>query len=137
MFNRKKPNNTIKLGGETIEVRPLCLESCLRLALLLAPHIAKVETRWPEIKEALETTNGTRPQLLETVFTRLYEELSFAPSDVVTALALLLDRDIEFVARQATAMDLVKAWPTLDRVNNFKELWQACRSLGVTVKYAQ
>lgn len=135
MFNKKKPNSTIELGGETIEVRPLSLESCLRLTLLLAPHIAKVERRWPEIKAALEVTNGTRPMLLEAVFIRLYEELSFAPSDVVTAVALLLDRDIEWVARQATPMDLVKAWPVLDRVNNFKELWATVKGLGIVVKY--
>lgn len=129
--------NSIKLGGETIEVKPLTLENSLRLILLLAPYIVAVEHRWSEIKAALESTNGTRPQLLQTVFMQLYNELAFAPGVVVQALSILIDRNIEWVAINVRAEDLIRAWPTLDRVNAFASLWMAVRELGLVARYTE
>jgi len=123
------------VGGQSIEVKPLTLENSLRLVLLLSPYIARIEARWPEITAALQTTGARRPRLLETLFVELRQDLALMPGDLVTAFALLIDRDIEWVARNGAAKDLVEAWPVLDAVNNFAGLWQSCKHLGITVRY--
>lgn len=131
----EKSSTIIKIGEQQIEVKPLTLENSLRLVLLISPYIAKIETRWPEIRAALESTNGKRPKLLETIFMELRQDLTFAPGDIVTAFAICLDTDIAWVAQNASAKDLIEAWPVLDRVNNFRDLFLACKELGITVKY--
>ena len=58
--------------------------------LLVSPFIVAVERHWPELQRALETTNGTRPKLLQTIFMQLHSELVFAPGVVTQALGLLI-----------------------------------------------
>lgn len=135
-WRQVKPSNTIELGGEMIEVKPLTLENSLRLVLLMAPYVAKVEAKWPRLIAALEATNGTRPKLLELLLIEWRQDLAFAPGDIVQAFALLVDKDIEFVATSATAKDLVTALPVLDSVNDFSSLWVTVKALGIVVKYA-
>lgn len=130
-----KSPNTISLGGEMIEVKPLTLENSLRLVLLVSPFIASIERHWPELQRTLETTNGTRPGLLQTIFIKLHNELAFAPGVITQALGLLVDKPVEWVAANARAEDLIRAWPTLDQINDFRSLFLACKSLGITVKY--
>jgi len=125
----------ITIGGETIEVKPLTLENSLRLMLLLSPYIAKIEAKWPRLIAALEAANGNRPHLLEMLFVEWRQDLMLAPGDLITAFSLLIDKDIEFVATRATAKDLVMALPVLDSVNDFRNLWAACKELGIVVKY--
>lgn len=132
----EKPSLTIELGGEKIEVKPLTLENAMRLVLLLSPYILAVEHRWPELQWALEATNGTRPQLLQTIFMQLHGELAFTPGVITQALAICLNVDPEFIARNAKAEDLVRALPMLDAVNDFRSLWAEVKALGIVVKYA-
>lgn len=132
-----KLSNTIRLGGDTVDVKPLTLENSLRLTLLLAPYIVSLEHKWPQIKAALESTNGQRPQLLQTVFTQLYSDMSFGPGVVTESLAICLDMDIAEVAQKATFKDLLEAWPVLDRINRFSELWTAVKGLGIVLRYKE
>ena len=134
-FQEKKRITTIKVGGEQIEIKPLTLENSLRLVLLMGPYVGRIEARWPRLVAALESTNGHRPKLLETVFMELRQDLTLLPGDLVTAFAICIDRPVEWVARNATAKDLVEAWPVLDAVNDFGQLWAACKHLGIVVKY--
>lgn len=127
----------VTIGDQKIEVKPLTLENSLKLFLLIGPYLAHLEDKWPLIAQALATTNGTRPKLLETLFTQLRNDLAFAPGAIVQAFALLIDRDIGWIAERATARDLLEAWPTLDRVNDFAGLFAAVKALGVVVKYGQ
>lgn len=140
IWKRAKPSNitnpTVELGGEKIEVKPLTLENSLRLVLLLAPYVAQIEHKWPRLTDALETTNGTRPKLLEVLLRELQQDLAFAPGDLIQAFALCLNMDFSEVATRATAKDLIEALPVLDSVNDFSSLWKTCKALGVTVNYA-
>lgn len=117
--------SSITINGQQVEVKPLTLENSLRLVLLLAPHVAKIERHWARLKE--------NPRLLETVLKDLAGDLAFAPGDVVAAFALCLDVEPEWVARNATAKDLIEALPVLDEVNGgFVDLWRSCEALGLT-----
>lgn len=126
-ISKAKPRNTtIKIGGVEVEVKPLSLENALRLTLLLAPHVGRIERRLPQIKQAVG--NG---RLLEALLKDLAQEMAFAPGDVVTAYGLLLDVPPEWIAQEATAKELIEALPALDRVNDFKGLFQAIDNLGL------
>lgn len=103
------------------------LENALRLALLLAPHLGRIERRLPQIKQAVG--NG---RLLETLLRDLAQELAFAPGDIVTAYSLLLNVPQEWIAQEATARELIEALPELDRINDLKGLFQAVKALGIT-----
>lgn len=127
--------NYVTIGHERIEVKPLTLENALSLILLLSPHISLIETKWPEIKQALNSTNGKRPQLLRAIFLSLRDEMTMFPGDVTRAFALLLDRDLQWTATHASAEDFVNALPVLDNANNFIALWKTAKSLGLSVKY--
>lgn len=110
----------------TIEVKPLSLESALRLTLLLGPHLGRVERYWPHLQKA--AGNG---KLLEALLKELVKEMAFAPGDIVTAYSLLLDMPPEWIAVNGSARELIEALPLLDEVNDFKGLFQAARALGL------
>ena len=116
-------------------MKPVGLENALRLALLLAPHLARIEDHWPEVKAALETTDGTRPDLLTAVFMGLRDELTGTPGDMTRALALLLDMEPELLADQITAQEFVAALPVLDEINDLWGLWENARELGLVARY--
>src|SRR5688572_24519615 len=113
-----------KIGGVELELKPLSLENALRLALLLGPHIARIERYWPHLQSA--AGNG---RLLETLLRDLGKELQPAPGDIVTAYALLLDMPPEWIAVNAPAKDLIEALPLLDEINDFRSLFQAVNQL--------
>lgn len=135
-FQENQKTTTIRVGGETIEIKPLTLENSIRLVLLMGPYISGLEARWPRLASALESTNGKRPKLLETIFMELRQDLTLLPGDLVTAFAICIDRPVEWVAHNATANDLVEAWPVLDAVNDFGQLWAASKHLGIVINYA-
>lgn len=125
---------SIKLGGQRIKIDPLTLENALELALLLAPHVARIEDHWPEIRRAFDG-DGKRPQILTVTFTALRGELAEMPGDMVKAMALLVDREPQEVAGQMTAREFVEALPVLDRVNDLGALWTTVQALGLTARY--
>ena len=122
---------TIKVGGEWVEVSPLSLEDTLTLVILLAPHIAKIEAHWSELQSGLRSDRGELSALLMA----LRREMAGTPGDIVRAFALLIGRDVGFVARNASAADLVNALPVLGEINDVRLLWQSIKALGLTVKY--
>ena len=111
------------MGDQWLEVKPLTLENSLRLVLLLAPYAGRMIQHWDKVKG--------NPRLLETVLRELKGELAFAPGDLITAFALCLSVEPEFIARNASGADLVNALPVLDRINDFRALWQACEALDL------
>lgn len=84
------------------------LEDTLRFLLLIAPYI-------PRLKYGLGAA--------------LQERGAFAPGELTQAFALLIDRDVEWVARNATAKDLIAALPVLDEINDFRGLMEAAKAL--------
>lgn len=112
----------------------MTLENALQLALLLAPHVARIEAHWPEIRRSLEG-QGKRPQILTATFTALRGELAEMPGDMVKAMALLLDREPPEIAAEMTAQEFVEALPVLDRVNDLGKLWATVQALGLTARY--
>lgn len=131
----KKKLHTIKFSNEEIEIKPLSLENCIALLLLMSPHIAQLERHWPEINNALKNTSGDRPQILFHTFIILRHELSSLPGDISKVMALLLDKDIEWVAKNVRAQEFLEALPILDKVNDFRQLWQLSKALGVKIRY--
>jgi len=127
--------NTLLMGGERVEIKPLTLENALKLILLLAPHLAHLEEHWPQIKQALEVTDGNRPQVLSAIFVGLRDKMAEVPGDMVKAMGLLLDRDQAEIAVAMTAQEFVSALPVLDKVNDLHGLWRAARGLGMVAKY--
>lgn len=125
----------IKVGGQRIKVRPLTLENALDLALRLAPYIARIERRWPELARAFQTTGGQRLELLVAVFTALRDELALAPGEMTRALALMLDCDAAWLAERITAREFLEALAVLDEVNDLVGIWGALRALGLTARY--
>lgn len=101
---------TVKVGAEIIEVRPMGLENTLRFLVLIAPYLSRLRYGLGAV---------------------LRERGVYAPGEITLAFALLIDRDVEWVARNATARDLVEAIPVLDEINNFGSLFQAAKALGV------
>jgi hypothetical protein len=132
---RRQP--TVILGGERIAVSPLGLEKALELLLLLAPYLALLERHLPVIQAALWNIDGKRPDLLSAVFRALAGEMQSAPGDLTRAVALLVDRDPEWVAVNALADEVVQALPVLDRVNDFGTLLQAMDDLGLKIEYVR
>jgi len=125
----------ITLGGRRVKVKPLTLENALKLILLLAPHLARIEEHWPGIKQALEMTDGSRPRVLTAILTGLRDEMAAMPGDMVRAMALLLDRDTAEIAVAMTAKEFVEALPVLDDVNDLHSFWRATKELGMVAKY--
>ena len=137
MIWRRHSIDEVKLGNEWHAVHPLSLENALKLALLLAPHAARVEAHWPELKAALARTDGGRPQVLGALFLALREELASMPGDILQAAALLLDKDPLWLAGNMSAQEFVGALPTLDRVNDLKRLWESMKELGLMARYKE
>ena len=125
--------HTIKVGDEWIEVSPLSLEDTLTLVILLAPHIAKIEAHWGELQAGLRYDRGELSALLMA----LRQEIAKTPGDIVATFAILTGQDVDWIARNASAADLVNALPVLGEINDFKMLWQSVKALGLTVKYGR
>lgn len=132
-LGRKK--RFVVLGGERIPVKPLGLEAALELALLLAPYVAGIERHLPELKAALEATNGRRPQLLTAAVRALVGEMRTCPGDLTRAVALLVGREPEWVALHALPTEVVQVLPVLDEANDFGALLEAIRGLGLVARY--
>lgn len=135
LFIRSK-KNLIELGREQVEIKPLSLEAALSLIVLLAPHLALLEAHWSEFRRILETTDGRRPQLLSALFVALRGEMSRFPGDMVRAMAILLDKEPEWIATHLSPQDFIRLLPLLDKANDFKTLWESAKILGLVVKYA-
>lgn len=128
----KRWNTIIEMGGEAIEIKPMGLESSIRLVLLMAPYILKIEAFWPQIQENLESG---RPSMATLLFRELGHRADFLPGDIVTAYSLLLDRPVEWIAQNATVKDLDKALSAIDEANGgFKALWEVCCKLGIVIR---
>lgn len=120
------PSPTTEIGGVTLEIKPLSLENALRLALLLGPHLGRIERRLPQLKQAVG-----QGRVLEALLRDLAQELAFAPGDIVTAYSLLLGMPPEWIAVNGSARELIELLPELDRVNDFRGLFQAVKALGI------
>lgn len=125
----------VRLGGKRVVIGPLSLENALKLILLLAPYLALAENKMPEIKRALATTGGQRPQLFSTVFRVLRNEMAQFPGDMTHALALLTGKDASWIAGNVTAREFVEALPILDEINDLAGLFWAVQALGITARY--
>jgi hypothetical protein len=121
-FRKRKPYITI--GGQQVEIKPLSLQNSTALILLMAPYWPILDEHLPNIEHAL--INKDRP-LLVGIFTVLREEMRKAPGDITKAVALLAGLDAEWVARNATAAEVVEALPVLDRAHDLGRLWGLLR----------
>jgi hypothetical protein len=120
MWPFRKSKAYIKIGGQRIEVAPLSLQDMVTLILLMTPYWPILDEHLPNLEHAL--INKDRP-LLVGIFTVLRDEMRKAPGDITRAVALLAGLDAEWVARNATAAEVIEALPVLDRVHNLGRLW--------------
>lgn len=110
------------IGGESVEVRPMDLEGTCQLLVLSAPYTILLAEYLPDIRESMDAPDS--PRLLQTIFMRMRHEIQAFPGDLTKALAIMLDREPEWVAQQASPAEIFAALPVLDRVNGFTELYQ-------------
>ncbi len=136
-FRRKPKKVQVKIGQTHVDLKPLELEQAISLALLMAPHLAVIEMRLPEIRRSLANAEGRRPQLLRSIFIEMRDELAEMPGDVFEAFALLLHKDRTWLAEQGvSAADLIEALPSLDQINDFSSLWTVLHEFGLSVQYS-
>jgi len=125
MWPFRKRKSYIKIGGQQVEVTPLSLQDATALILLMAPYWPVLNEHLPNLEHAL--INKDRP-LLVGIFMTLREEMRKAPGDITKAVALLAGLDAEWVARNATAEEVVEALSVLDRVHDLGRLWGILRA---------
>jgi hypothetical protein len=94
----------------------------------MAPYWPILDEHLPNIEHAL--INKDRP-LLVGIFTVLREEMQRTPGDITKAVALLAGLDAGWVAKNATAAEVVEALPVLDRVHDLGRLWGLLRAGSV------
>lgn len=128
MWPFKKPKPFIKIGGQRVEIVSLSLQNATALILLMAPYWPILDEHLPNLEQAL--INKDRP-LLVGIFMVLREEMRKAPGDITKAVALLAGLDAEWVARNATAAEVIEALPVLDRVHDLGRLWGLLRAGSV------
>jgi len=125
MWPFRKPLPYIKIGGQRIEIAPLSLQDATALTLLMAPYWPILNEHLPNLEHAL--INKDQP-LLVGIFMVLREEMRKAPGDITKAIALLAGLDAKWVARNATAAEVVEALPVLDQVHDLGRLWGLLRA---------
>jgi hypothetical protein len=122
-FGKSKPY--IKMGGQWVEIAPLSLQNATALILLMVPYWPILDEHLPNIEHALLNRDRS---LLTGIFMVLREEMRKAPGDITKAVALLAGLDAEWVARNATAAEIVEALPVLDKVHDLGRLWGLLRA---------
>jgi hypothetical protein len=137
-FRRARNNHTggspsVTIGDELITVRPLGIEDTIRVAMLLAPYLAKFQNHLPRIATAVA---GDRLRLLgerstlRAFVAAMMDDTDRLPGDVVKMLALFLGREPGWVAENATAHQLVAAIPAIDEANDLARLIHSTGMLG-------
>lgn len=124
---------SVEIGDGQVAVRPVGIEGAIRLALLIAPYMATFQRYSDEIAAAValdHRRNGNEPSTLRAVITAMMQDLEHAPGDVVEMVAIFLGREPEWVARNATAVQVVAAIPTIDAVNDLAALVRCTGLLG-------
>lgn len=120
MWPFRKPKQFIKIGGQRVEIEPLSLQNATALILLTVPYWPILDEHLPNLEHALINKDRS---LLVGIFTVLREEMREAPGDITKAIALLSGLDAEWIARNATAAEIVEALPVLDEVHSLGRLW--------------
>lgn len=105
----------------------------MELMLLIAPYIGLLENNLSDFQRALQNTTGDRPHLLQSLFMALSQDIE--PADFTRMFAILLQKPPEWFVN-VKAIELVKALPVLDEINDFAGIFDSLQQLGLTVKYA-
>lgn len=117
----------MQVGGRSVELRPLPMEDGTRLLLLLLPYLMLVDRHLPAIRESLE--QGDR--LVMATVRAMTQDAGSMPGDITKLVALLLGVRPEWLAQAATAEEIVRALPTLDRYHRLSELVVSLYQSGV------
>jgi len=125
-FTRK---NVVSIGKEKIEIKPVKLEAAIKLVLILGRYIPLLESKWPEFEAALSNTTGKRPEILSALIHSLSGDMQRSPGDMMQVLSLLTDKPIEWVAKNVTAQDFLKALPVIDKVNRFDKIFMVAKTV--------
>lgn len=130
--NNEKDPPSVLIGGRSVAVHPMGIESAVRLVLLMAPYIAAFEKHGSDIAVAVATDRRRRgrPGTLQAVIRSMTAGLQHAPGDVVEMVALFLGLEKDWVAEHATAAEIVAALPVIDQVNNIAGLVRCAGLLG-------
>ncbi len=136
MWPFRPKSKRVSFGGEHFEIIALTLEQTLELMLVLAPHLALIESHLPRFKQLLADSSGDRPELLRMLFITMRDDMRRLPGDITKALALLCGiEDPVWLAKNAKPQEFLEAVLILDEVHDFKRLWGAIKGLGVSVGY--
>lgn len=119
--------NTVEIGGEKVVVKPITLDSAVRIALLMSPILPYIENHKHEFSQALVTNR--KPDVLSAMFQALSDELLPHVGVMSQVVALMVGVDPNEFASRVTAEELVAMLPTLNRVHNIPRLYVAVLGL--------
>ncbi len=76
-----------------------------------------------------------RGGLLFAFFRTIREDMAMLPGDMTKAVALLVGCDSRELAQTATGEELAKALSTLDRIHDFRGIYDMASTLGIVARY--
>jgi hypothetical protein len=125
-FKRKK--NTVTIGGEQIEVKPLSLPAAIELVLIMAPYWPIIDQNLPRIEQALLDKDRA---FLTEIFFVLRDQMRETPGDITRVVAILIGAEYEWLATRVSAAEILGALPVLDEVHDFRQLHGVLRGGSV------
>jgi hypothetical protein len=128
MWPFKKRKIYIDIGNERLEINPLTLPQTLELILLLSPYWPLLEANIQDIEAAIADNNKG---FLSVIFFTLRDEMKKLPGDITKLIAILIGVEPEWLARNGTAEQIIKALPTLDKAHDLGRLWRIMREGSV------
>lgn len=127
----KRQVDTVILGGRKVAMRPMGMEAALEFAIVLLPHISKIEVYWPQIQDALNESSKDRPVLLKSIFSALSSDMRDSPGDITRGLSLLFGLPEKYIAEKVKPAEVLEALPVADRLNGLQDIYNSAKVLGL------
>jgi len=124
-WRRKKPPNKIKLGDQTITIKPPNVHTGIRIGMLLIPYVYRLRDL-----DKLIVTEPSPDALTEGMRAIMALMIRF-PGDLTKFVGLVVGRTPRWVAENTTATQLFEALPTIVRAAEIERLVTAVADLGL------
>lgn len=131
MWPFKRRKTYVSIAGERIEIKPLTLPMAIELIILMAPYWPILREYTPQIEKAKQDND-----LLSVLLFLLRDKMQTTPGDITKMVGILMGVNPAWLASYATAEEIVKVLPVLDKVHELERLWlivqQGADHLGVS-----
>lgn len=117
LLRRRKPaiRVWVTLGGQTVGVNQLGIQEGIELCLLVAPYLPVMRS----VVEVLDREGEARGKV--TLLRELAKEMGEFPGDLIKVVGLMVGKDPNWVATNATAAELFEV---LGVLNEFHRIWE-------------